>query len=75
MSATAEFGQSALFGSQKIAGSAQLQVHIGDFEAIVGFGHGGQPGSGVFALFEVGHQDAVTLSHAPADAPSQLMQL
>ena len=65
----------ALLRAHDVAGSAQLQVHLGDLETVVGAHHGAQTRAGIVAQLVAGHQDAVALLRTPPHPSAQLMQL
>ncbi len=70
----AELGQSGLPRAEEVAGPAQLEVDLGDLEAVIGSGHGGDPAFGVLRG-RAGEQDAVALPRAAAHPAAQLVEL
>ena len=64
-----------MLSAHQVAGAAQLQVNVGNFETIVGSHHCFQAGTGIFAQLKARHQNAVTLVGPAPHAPAQLVQL
>src|SRR5205814_3915330 len=71
----AELGQSRLARAEELARTAQLQIGLGDLEAVVRTGHRVDPPPGLLAQAAGREQDAVRLPLAAADAPAQLVEL
>ncbi len=63
-----------LAGAEELTGAAELQVHLGDGEAVGGVDHGVQAGAGGFG-FGVAHQQAIGDFGAATDPAAQLVQL
>lgn len=63
-----------LTGAEEIARAAEVQVGFGDFEAVVGAGHGGEALLGL-VIGGVGNQEAVGGFGSPADAAADLVEL
>src|SRR6202049_2178595 len=59
--------------TKKFARASQFQVGVAYLEAVVGFHHGVESSLRVFADFSAGHQDAIRLGAAAADASAQLV--
>ncbi len=68
-------GQAALLQAQGIAAAAQLQVLLGDQEAVVGVAQHVEPALAGVGKRRVIEQDAGALARAPSDPASQLVQL
>ena len=66
---------SGLPRSKKLSWAAQRKVRFGDFEPIRGAHHGVEPGARLIGHAKRGHQDAVRLVGASADAPAKLVEL
>ncbi len=58
-----------------VARPAQLQVEVGDLEAVVGAHHRVEAFASFGAQLVFGHEDAVRLAAAPAHAAAQLVEL
>ena len=71
----AEAGQAALPRAEQVAFAAQLQIFLGDAEAVFGFAHDRQPRLGGFAERRFVEQQAGRMARAAADAAAQLVQL
>ena len=61
--------------AQRIAAAAQLQVALGDQEAVVGAAQDVEPLLGGLRQRRIVEQDAGALARAAADSPAQLVQL
>src|SRR3546814_17337162 len=68
----AELRQAALAGAEQLAGAAQLQVLLGDAEAVVGLAHDAQARAGGLAERPLPKQPAGGLAAAAADASAAL---
>src|SRR5581483_1197953 len=66
--------EAALLLAQEFAGTAQLKIGLGDFEAVVGFFKDGEALAG-FWIFGGSDEDAMRIVRATANAPAQLMEL
>ena len=63
-----------MFGPEKLAGTAQLQIHFGNVEPVRGFHQRADAGARrVVHLF--GHQQAVALRRAASHPSAKLVQL
>src|SRR5437763_1029756 len=69
-----EFGQAVLAGSEELTGAAELEVHLGDLEAVGGAGHGPESLLGLVGR-GVGDQQAGGSVLAAPDAAAELMEL
>ena len=70
-----ELGQAVLAGAEEFAGAAELQIHLGDLEAVVGVASSRCRRSSAVSVVRVGDQQAVRLLAAAADAAAKLVQL
>src|SRR5207302_2065197 len=70
----AQAQQAALPGAVEFPRSAQLQVHLGDAEAVARFDHRLQA-EAAFIIFRVGEQHAVGLVLTASHAPAELVEL
>lgn len=68
-------GEAALLGSLDVAGAAEFEVDFGDFETVVGGGHGFHAFAGFVGEFVGSHEDTVGLFGSPADTATQLVEL
>ena len=80
MSVHAEVGNTealltGLPGAQNVAGAAQLQVLLGEIEAVLALAHGIEPHLGGFADAAVEKQIALARKIATPDPATQLVQL
>ena len=66
--------QAVLPKAEEVAGAAEPQVLLGNFEAVGGFRHGAEPLTGL-VIFVVGHQHAVGLVLPPAHPAPKLVEL
>ena len=64
-----------LAGAEKFAGAAELKIKFGDLETIRGTDHGVEAPFTVVGDLAAGHEYAIRLSGAAADAAAQLMEL
>ena len=71
----AELGQAGLAGAEELAGAALLEVEFGEFEAVLRGDHGVEAGFGLLGDAVAGHEDAVALGGAAADASAELVEL
>src|SRR5262249_34725504 len=71
----AEGGDSRLSRAHHLAGAANLQVLLGDLEAVRGLFHYLQPLARLFGLLKLSEQNAETLRSPASDPSAQLMQL
>src|SRR5581483_11576198 len=69
-----ELGKAMLAGAEEFAGPAEGEVHLGDFEAVVGAGHGGEAFFGGFVA-AVGDEDAEGGVLSASDAAAELVEL
>jgi predicted DNA repair protein MutK len=67
--------EAALLEAQRVAAAAQLQVLLGDLEAVVGAPQDVEALLGGLRQRRIVEQDAGALARAPADAAAQLVQL
>jgi hypothetical protein len=70
-----EAGQAALPRAEQVAFAAQLQVFLGDAEAVLGLAQDGEPGLSGLAERRLVEQQAGRVAAPAPDAPAQLMQL
>src|SRR6202022_3184048 len=70
-----EAGHSSLTCAEEFSRAAKLEVEFGDLESVVGANQGIQPALSVFRNLSPGHEDAIGLGGAPADASAQLVKL
>src|SRR5206468_9240812 len=71
----AELGEPRLARAEELARAAQLQIDLGDAEAVVRRRHRVDPALGLFREMAGRQQDAVRLPLAPSHASAKLMQL
>ena len=69
-----EVRQTGLLTAKDIPGTPQLQVPLGDFEAIIGLNHRLHPGLSLISL-RVRQQEAVALPVATTNPAPQLVEL
>ena len=62
-------------GAARLAGTAQLQIHFGDFEAVIGAAHGFHAGLAVSGQLVICDEDAIRLVGTATHATAQLVQL
>ena len=74
--ATRNSGRPVWRGAKELARAAQLEIELGQFEAVLGGDHGVEARFGLLGeTFGAGHEDAVALGGAAADASAKLMDL
>ena len=71
----AEGGDAGLARAHDLARAADLQVVLGDLEAVVRLLHDPQPLARLLRLLVLREEDAVALGRAAPDAPAQLVEL
>src|ERR1035437_915340 len=68
-------GQAALPRAKQVAFAAQLQVFLGDAEAVFGLAQHGEPRLGALAEWRLVEQQASRVAAPAPDAPAELLQL
>src|SRR5205823_3790131 len=66
--------QAMLADAKELAGAAQAEVHLGDFESVAGLGHGAQAVLGVFGRAG-GDENAIRRLGPTTDTAAELMKL
>ena len=73
--ATVKAGHAGLARAEEFAGSAEFEIKFGDLEAVAGADHGLEAALAFFGDFAAGHENAVRLGSAAADASAKLVEL